>query len=150
MLMSVYLHQEYHDYLSCYGSIDEVTNKILDSIRDIDIESIPNAPSRDGAKRLNINVTSEWYLEELCARPVNSPLYSLRKILYYAVDNELPAVWGWKVTNDYRNKKEDRIRKHLDYAISNLIHAQLLMSFEMREQVQNIVEQAKYIRSQYK
>lgn len=150
MLMSVYLHQEYYDYLSCYGNIEEVTNRILEAARDLDIESMPNAPSRTGAKRLNINVTSEWYLEELCARPVNSPLYSVRKILYYAVDNELPTVWGWKVSKDYRNKKEDRIRKHLDNAISNLEHAQLLMSNDMREQVQSIVEQTKYIRSQYK
>lgn len=150
MLMSVYLHQEYHDYLSCYGDINDVTNRILDGMRDMDVESIPNAPSRNGAKRLNINVTNEHYLEELSARPINSPLYSLRKILYYAVDNELPAAWGWKVTNDYRNKKEDRIRKHLDYAISNLTHAQLLMSFEIYEQMQDILEQIKYIRSQYK
>lgn len=151
MRLSIYLHDEYHNYLSLYGDINTVVDRILTQLSesDIDIEAIHNAPPRDGAKRVNINVTNEWYLSELCARPINSPLYSLRKILYYVVDNELPSEWGWKTVNSYKNRHDERIRKHLDSAISMLIHAKYLTPHHIGEQLSSIIEQVQYIRSQY-
>ena len=66
MLISVYLHNEYYQVLKAFGNIDEVVNKILDFCynNEIDITTIENAPSRDGARRVTIGVTHQLYLDD--------------------------------------------------------------------------------------
>lgn len=121
MKLSVYLHEQYDAILKTFGNINEVTNKILDYCysNNIDITSIPNAISRDGAKRVEIVVTNEDYLTDYSMCP-NSPRFSLRKILYWFVDNEIFNELGWKQSNMFINKKLMSINKHLQDILNSI------------------------------
>lgn len=116
MQMSVYLHDEICAVLKCFGTLDEVTNRILDSASEgiFDVENKPQVVERSGAKRYNIDVRNEDYLELYRIRR-NSPSISLRRLLYWFVENEMYDYLAWEVKSKYRDptyeKRNKLIRK---------------------------------------
>ena len=109
MTFSVYLHRPIADVLKCYGDLDSVTNRIL-ALGDegvIEIMDKPAIPPREGAIRFNINVTNESYLSLLNSFAPNSSHISLRRLLYWFVENEMYNELGWKVVNPYKDAKRE-------------------------------------------
>ena len=102
MLMSVYLHDEIASVLKCYGNLSDVVNKVLDaaSAGAFDFEDKPEAPNRSGARRYDIDITNEDYIE-LHRMYRNSPKISLRRLLYWFVENEMYEILEWQVVNPY-------------------------------------------------
>lgn len=129
MKFSVYLHKPIADVLRCYGDLSEVTNRIL-SLADegvIDVFNKPDIPNRDGAARYTIDVTNEGYLALLNTYSANSKHISLRRLLYWFVENELYYEVGWKVVNEYRDAGKDRAIKRLDSAYDNITRVKTSM-----------------------
>lgn len=112
MIMSVYLHDEIASVLRCYGSLDDVINKVLDAASDgeFDFEDKPEAPARDGARRYDVDVKNDEYIE-LHRMFRNSPKISLRRLLYWFVENEMYEVLGWEVVAEYIDRMEQKRKK---------------------------------------
>ena len=133
MQFSIYLHKPIAETLMCYGNLSDVVNKILDASEEgaFDIIDRPRCPARDGATRYNIEVKSEYYLTMLENYPINSPRISLRRILYWFVEQEIYDELGWEVTSEYCNKEKEKMLKKLDNIISDF--TKLALSFNSEE-----------------
>ena len=133
MIFSIYLHKPIAETLMCYGNLSDVVNRILDASEEgaFDIIDKPRCPARDGAVRYNIDVMSEYYLTMLENFPINSPRISLRRILYWFVEQEMYDVLEWEVTSEYRNSTKEKLLKKLDDIISKF--GKLYLSFNSEE-----------------
>lgn len=132
MVMSLYLHDEIHSILRCYGTLDEVINRILDAgtAGEFDFTDKPRVPDRTGARRFNVDVQNEEYLTLVKYHNYNSPKTSLRRLVYWFVENEMYDILEWEVVNNYtdryyekRKKLTKRIRQDLE-TLSNISTAE--------------------------
>lgn len=126
MKLSVYLHDEIRAVLCCYGTLDEVVNRVLDagSAGEFDLMNKPQIPTRDGAGRYDVDVTNEEYLELLRLHPHNSTKVSLRRLLYWFVENEMYEMLGWEPVKNYVDRndvKAARIIKRLRQDFEKLL-----------------------------
>lgn len=124
MIMSIYLHKQYADILKCYGSLSDVVNKILDEADagNIDFMDKPACPDRAGASRYNIDITNETYLELLEIYSINSSKISLRRLIYWFVNNEMYNELGWIPIKEYVDNRISAICKKIDNITSELEH----------------------------
>lgn len=115
MKLSVYLHSYVVDTLRMYGKLDDVVNAMLDEADNgmFDIKDKPNCPSRDGASRYMIDVTNENYLLLMQSYPPNSSKISLRRLIYWFVENEIYSICGWTYNNVLRRKENNKITKKI-------------------------------------
>ena len=115
MKMSIYLHSYVANALKMFGELDDVVNRILQAGADNKIEILnkPRCANRDGASRYDINITQEDYLQLLEVYSPNSSTISIRRLLYWFVDNEMYEVLDWNLTNAYVDKKQERARNYL-------------------------------------
>lgn len=98
--IQVYLHKEYIDYLQHFGNLDDVVQMALQKVTADDFTDMDEAPPRDDTLKRTLWINCPWYetlLEETC----HQRTYSLRKLLYWLVDNEKPVEWGWSVRPCY-------------------------------------------------
>lgn len=140
MRMSVYLHDEIYSVLRCFGNLDEVTNKILDaaSSGEFDVENKPKVIERSGARRYDIDVQNNDYLELYAIRR-NSPSISLRRLLYWFVENEMYEYLGWEVKSEYKDAAYEKRKKLITKIRQDLEKLGTLM----RGNGRNIVAKAK-------
>lgn len=98
-IINVYLHDEIVNILQHFGTLDDVANKIVDlAIAGIfDMETLDKCPPSGNAKKYAINIINSEYLEYREMRGARSSKLSLRRLLYYFVDNELYADLGWQI-----------------------------------------------------
>lgn len=115
MILSVYLSSEIKNILSCYGSLDEVVNKILmaGSQGLIDIMEKPPAPEKKGGTYYRINIEEPDYISLIETYGAKSSRISLRRLLYWFVENEIYEELGWEPSEEFveekRNKKYEAI-----------------------------------------
>lgn len=122
MRVSVYLHTNIVQILRAFGDLSEVINKILDAADAgaFDIMDKPPCGNREKASRYNVNITNETYLSLLNEYGPTSPRISLRKLLYWFVDNEIYEELGWTQTNAYVDKNIQFALNHIERSISEL------------------------------
>ena len=91
MKMSVYLSNAIIAELTAHGPLDEVVDSILQLGADgqIDLEQRPKCGPRGEDRRIDIEITNLYYLELLTHYPQNSTQISLRRLLYWFVENDL-------------------------------------------------------------
>lgn len=122
MLISVYLHRPIVEVLRCYGDLSEVINKVLEhgSKGDIEIMDKPHCPSREGAGRYDVNITNEYYLDLFNMYTPFSPKISLRRLIYWFVENEVYNELGWKQVKSYENSELKMLISKLNNALNEL------------------------------
>lgn len=110
----VNLDQTTHDILLAFGkNLSEVVNKILDEYSEgnIDIVNKPMAPSLDGTRRYTVTIQNEEYEEMYLRYGPTSPFISLRRLLYWFVDEEIYEDLHWKimtkVSDEYKKGVND-------------------------------------------
>lgn len=142
MIFSIYLHKHIAETLMCYGDLSDVVNKILETSEQgiFDLIDMPKCESREGATRYNIDVTNETYLSLVENFPPNSPRLSLRRILYWFVEQEMYEVLEWEATNEYISKDKEKILKKIGGIDSELTKLQRNLNYEEYEIVQDILE----------
>jgi hypothetical protein len=115
MRLSVYLHSYIVDKLRMYGKLDDVVNAILDEADNgmFDILDKPNCESREGASRYNIEVTNETYLSLAETFPLGSSRISLRRLIYWFVENEMYDECGWTTDNILSRKNKTKVLKKI-------------------------------------
>ena len=110
MTVSVYLSTEMHQILLCYGSLDDVVNRILDAGTQglIDIMQKPSAPEKRGGTYYPVNIRNQDYIALMETYGPKSSRISLRRLLYWFVDNEVYEELGWEVGEEYVDKRSNQ------------------------------------------
>lgn len=106
--VSIYLDDYVLDTLQSFGELGEVTDKILaDCMSDIDITSLPSAPPPGKyTKRVELFVSNKDYIELSNMYGRMSKKISLRRVLYWFVDNQMYTVYeGYELKNDSIRQK---------------------------------------------
>lgn len=146
MRISIYLHQYVVDILGQYGELQDVINKILNeaSVGKFSFEDKPACASRDGASRYDVDVTNKEYLELIMTYPTNSPRISLRRLVYWFVDNEIMYELGWLTKRKYVSKPEEKRVKRCNAAIDELYKLQKAISnshnYELIDEIRLITQ----------
>lgn len=143
MKFSIYLHREIKETLQAFGDLSTVVNKILELGENgaFDLTDKPSSPDRGDAGRVTIDVTNEYYLSLLDNYTPNSPRISLRRLLYWFVENEIYEELGWEY-NEFSKEKYICLNSIND----TLKHLQKLIDIvdtEHKEYVQNAINSLK-------
>ena len=98
------------DILQCYGSITDVTNRILECGAEglFDIMDKPTPPPKENGHQVIIDVTEPTYLELVDMYSIRSSRISLRRLLYWFVDNEMYIELGWEATKTYKKSETEQ------------------------------------------
>lgn len=142
MTVSVYLHDEILSLLKCFGDIDNVVNKILDagSAGEITIMDKPAAPDRSGAKRIDVNIYNEEYLSLMRQFGAKSPRCSLRRLLYWFVEDEVYTLLDWDMKNDYVSEQEQKTKSRFIRLIEAVRNVKDKSSGQYCEVLSKIIE----------
>lgn len=99
MKISVYLDKEIVDVLNIFGDLSAVTNEILTLCEQgaIDLMDKPNAFERSQCGRYTINIDNDYYISLYEEFGATSQRISIRRLLYWFVDNEVYEELDWKV-----------------------------------------------------
>lgn len=122
MKLSIYLHSDIVDVLKTYGKLDDVVNSMLDAADEgeFEIENKPACRPRDGAGRYDVNVTNATYLSLLNTYGVKSKAISLRRLIYWFVENEIFNEIGWETVNDFVDRDSLKWNKQIDKVLNEL------------------------------
>jgi hypothetical protein len=122
MILSVYLHRDRVDVLKMFGDLNDVINRILDESDEghFDIMNKPIPPSREGAARYNVVINNENYLHMLKMFGIKSKQISLRRLVYWFVDNEIYDTLDWTPVSDFVNYDNVKINKQIDEVINKI------------------------------
>lgn len=128
MRVSIYLHQSILDELACYGELDEVVDRILTLGERgvIDLENRPPCRPRTDAKRVTVDVHNTYYITLVRSYPRNSSLISLRRILYWFVENDMCTLLSTVTVTD--EELYNRIYEQLLDIVQEMIALQQTMA----------------------
>ena len=143
VIFSIYLHSPIAETLKCYGELSDVVNKILSLCEQgaIELIDMPKCPDRNGASRFDINVTSEYYISLVESFPPNSPRISLRRLLYWFVEQEMYDALEWIPTFPYISKEKNNILKKIGGIESDLHKLLLKLNEEEKQYCRNTILQ---------
>lgn len=130
MLMHLHLHRRLIETLEQFGDLSDVTNRILRLAADgyYDIHNKPACPPRKGCVYCAIDVTEPTYLAEYNLRGPLDRSISLRRLLYWFVDNEMYNELSWQVVDD--TTRADKIAQNITMARKALSNAKQLANAE--------------------
>lgn len=102
MQVSIYLHQDILNELAYYGDLDNVVDQILTlgERGAIDLEDRPPCRPRANAKRVTVNIHNRYYITLLRTYPAKSSRISLRRILYWFVENDMCTLLNTETITD--------------------------------------------------
>lgn len=125
MQFSIYLHKDIIQTLKCFGDLNTVVNKILEegANNKIDIMNRPACRSREGATKYLIDITEPVYLELYEEFGPYNQSISIRRLLYWFVENDIADELGWKIVNNFVDVNKERARKKLAAAQHELTGA---------------------------
>jgi hypothetical protein len=149
MLQSIYLHKEIVNVLRSFGDLDIVVNQILAYGAEgyYEVTDKPPAPPRDMAGRYTISITDENYLQLLEIYPVNSPKISIRRLLYWFVENEMYDELGWKI-NTYCNKNNDDTLNNIKNIIRSITELASVMEDKYKPYTDKAINELKSLEEQ--
>ena len=141
MIISIYLHKEIANTLKTFGDLEKVVNEILFAGAEgaYDITNKPNCVSREGARRYEINITEPEYLELLKTYPINSSRISLRRLLYWFVENEIYNDLNWTPTNNYVDEGRIMLTKIVRNAETNMYKLSKYLQYDLQSECQEII-----------
>ena len=153
MIVSVYIERYLMDVMECYGTVEEVINRMLDEADkgNFDVFDKPSAGSRtEDCVRIDVNITNESYLELLNSFPSNSPRISLRRYVHWFINNEMHHLLGWEIVNEYGKKYKDRAVQSLVKAEHLLMRAKnammVLGDFSHENWINKLINEIKTVR----
>ena len=138
MIQSIYLHRPIAETLSCFGNLSDVINRILQegARGKFDIMDKPPAPDRQGASRYDVDITEPTYLDLVSMYTPFSTHISIRRLIYWFVENEIYNELDWHQVKGYVskrttvltnkiNKAYDELQRAISYSDNSSITAQL-------------------------
>ena len=142
MQYSIYLHKELHDYLAYFGDLSCVIQRLIEASWAGQIPAITDlattyiTPTREGATRYNITIHNEEY--ELLKQRYGNRYSTLRPLVYWAVENEIPRSLGWTPQPDNKTAKRrlDELRAQVGRCTSFLLVDEI-------QQLNNIIDRVR-------
>ena len=136
MKVSIYLHKEIYNTLKMFGDLNDVINKVLEAGAqgNFDVTDKPNSIDRIGAKRFNVTITEPDYLGLLEIYPINSSKISLRRLLYWFVENEIYNELGWEPVDNYVDDIKEQITKKINNISSDVIKLKTKIRLKLDEE----------------
>ena len=145
MTINIHLHKEIADSLRCFGDLSTVVNRILQAGADglIDIMDKDACPDKDGCEHCRIDITEPNYLELYKTYGPKNRRISLRRLLYWFVENEIYDALGWQTVNTkIIDKQAISFKKKLDAATTELTYAMsYTSSTSVKDKLIDIVSQ---------
>ena len=122
MKQSIYLHRQIVDVLTCYGTLEDTINRILQEAAngEFDIMHKPPCPGREQAGRYDIEILEPNYLELLSTYSPFSSKISLRRLIYWFVDNELYEELGWEPIKEFQDRNLKMLQNKLSKGLNEL------------------------------
>ena len=122
MKQSIYLHREIVDTLRCFGELDEVINKILLEAASgkFDLMDKPPCPDRSGAGRYEVDIVEPNYLDLLNIYTPFSPKISIRRLIYWFVENEIYTSLGWEQIKNFESRNARLFKNKIANALSEM------------------------------
>ena len=150
MQLSIYLHRQIVEILTCYGDLNTVINRILREAAagKFDVMHKPPAPSRETASRYDITITEPSYLELLDVYGPHSSKISIRRVIYWFVDNEMYDEFEWEQIQVFQDKHKQLLLKKLQYAISELEKAKRYCTDSLTIQLSDICNSIKGLKEE--
>ena len=110
MTLIIYLEKRVIDVLNCYGRLNDVVNRILEegAVGNIDVMDKPTCPPKQNGQHYSIDVTEENYLGLYNTWGPKSSRISLRRLLYWFVDNEIYNELGWEGVETFKSSEYDK------------------------------------------
>ncbi len=110
MIMSIYLSDDVANVLRCYGTLNDVVNKILVAGAEgaIDIMQKPKITERKGGHYYQIRIGEPNYLSLIDIYGASSSKISLRRLLYWFVENEVYQELSWEPCENYIDENINR------------------------------------------
>jgi hypothetical protein len=130
------------DILHCYGELSDVINSILEEAAagSFDCMNKPPCPGREGAGRYDIDVTEPMYLELLSTYGPFSSKISLRRLIYWFVENEMYNELGWEPLEKFVNRRSELFKKKISNAISELQKALRYCDNTYKDKLNELIE----------
>lgn len=129
MTLSIYLSTEIYQTLTYFGNLDDVVNKILEagSQGAFDVMEKPSAPEKVGGRYYKVNVINQDYLSLVEIYGQKNSRISLRRLLYWFVENEIYSELKWipdtcvvDERNDYKYEVLTKLENYLFKARSSI------------------------------
>ena len=145
MTINIHLHKEIADSLRCFGDLSTVVNRILQAGADglIDIMDKDACPDKEGCEHCRIEITEPNYLELYAIYGPKNRRISLRRLLYWFVENEIYEELGWQTINTkIVDKREILFEKKLNAAVTELTRAKsYALSASVKDKITDIISQ---------
>lgn len=140
--LDIRLHKEYVDVLTQFGTLSYTTNCILSAceIGAIDLFDKPVAPPKDGTQKHIITIDNLWYEQLLDDFGPKNMHISLRRLLYWFVDNEVYNDIGLQIDATKRTVLDTRFAKEKANCIQQLKKLQNLSTRNSRRKLQEIIQ----------
>lgn len=140
--LDIRLHKEYCEILTQFGSLSHVTNCILHAceIGAIDVFDKPVAPPKDGTQKCIITIDNVWYEGLLKDFGAKNSRISLRRLLYWFVDNEVYNDIGLQIDATKINKIDTKFVREKASCIEQLKKLQHLCTSKSRYELQQIIQ----------
>lgn len=125
--IDVRLHKEYYDVLTQFGTLNEVVDKVINEIEagTINIDELPRCPDLSGTHKYIVTIDNPFYDDLVQIYGSHSNKISMRRILYYVVDNELYLQFRWKQMRLHiEQSKQDKRIDNILYELSKAINAE--------------------------
>ncbi len=141
--VNVYLHDVVYDTLTLFGDINSVVNRILDAFSEgkIDITNKPKCPEKMHGSQYCITIENQDYINLLNTLGRSSSI-SLRRLLYWFVDQEVYNELEWEVTRNVKDKQQlkTKVIKYINNSIDSLCSAKVLVKKQTEEKLQKIID----------
>lgn len=140
--LDIRLHKEYVDVLTQFGTLSYTTNCILNAceIGVIDLFDKPVAPPKDGTQKHIITIDNLWYEQLLDDFGPKNLHISLRRLLYWFVDNEIYNDIGLQIDATKRTVLDTRFAREKATCIQQLKKLQSLSTRNSRRKLQEIIQ----------
>lgn len=140
--LDIRLHKEYVDVLTQFGTLSYTTNCILNAceIGAIDLFDKPVAPPKDGTQKHIITIDNLWYEQLLDDYGPKNMHISLRRLLYWFVDNEIYNDIGLQIDATKRTVLDTRFAREKATCIQQLKKLQNLSTRNSRRKLQEIIQ----------
>lgn len=98
--IDIRLHEDYYNVLHMFGDLDTVVRRILDegARGNIELTDKPQAPPKQGTHKYIVTIDSPYYDELVGIYGVSSSKVSIRRLLYWFVDEEVYNELGWNAS----------------------------------------------------
>lgn len=127
IILHIWLHEEYYKVLARYGGLNNAVDILLQAMADGRLpcswEDLPPAPPTADTSHHLVTVRQGEYVQILLLHGTRSPRYSLRRLLYAAVDNNWLEELGVK-QSQIVNPVESSYFNHIEMAAWHIIQLQ--------------------------